>query len=111
MAFTTITGLQIGQSAISATYTTVALVGAGERLYVKDMDICNTTGAAITVFVHLVPFSIAVGTSNALLYGTSVAANDTLQWTGTQIMNEGDTIQVKGGTTGLTITVSGGSAV
>jgi hypothetical protein len=45
------------------------------------------------------------------LYGYSITGNTTYRWTGIQIMNEGGTIQVKGSTTGLTITASGAEAI
>lgn len=111
MAFQDITGIQIGQAAITAAYTTVATVGSAKRIYVKDIDVCNTTSGALTVTIHLVPNGASATTSNALFYGSSIAANDNLQWTGTQIMNEGDTIQVKASAVGLTVTISGGQAV
>jgi uncharacterized protein (AIM24 family) len=50
-------------------------------------------------------------TTNALFYGNSVPANTTVQWTGSQIMSAGGTIQVKASGTGCTVTVSGGEAI
>lgn len=111
MAFQDITGIQIAQAAITAVYATIYTVVVDQRLYVKDIDVCNTTAGALTVTIHLVPNGDTALVANALFYGSSVAANDNLQWTGTQIMNAGDTIQVKASGAGLTITISGGVAV
>jgi len=40
-----------------------------------------------------------------------ITPNTTFQWKGTQILNAAETIQFKGGATGLTIHVSGAEAV
>jgi hypothetical protein len=111
MAFYDITPLQLGQAAITGTIATIYTAPTGVRTLIKDLNICNTTGGAVTVNVHLVPKSGTADTTNALLYTYSIAANTTYRWTGVQIMNEGGTIQVKGSATGLTITASGAEAI
>jgi hypothetical protein len=110
MAYQRITPAKLAQGAITGSTTTVYTVPASTRTMVKEIDICNTTGGALTVNVHLVPSGGSAGTSNALLYGTSINANSTLQWSGVQVMNAGDTIQVQGSALGLTILASGGEA-
>lgn len=72
---------------------------------VEDIEICNTTAGALTCNVHI--GSGSASTSNAILYGTPVPANTTMQWTGSVAMNPGDIIQALGSAAGLTITVSG----
>jgi hypothetical protein len=111
MAYYDITPTKLGQSAITGTIATIYTVPAKFRSFVKDLNICNTTAGAVTVNVHLVPNGGTAGTDNAILYGYSIAANTTYRWTGVQIMNQLETIQVKGSTTGLTITASGAEAV
>ena len=111
MAFQDITGIQIGQAAITAVYTTVATVDTAKRIYVKDIDVCNTTAAAIGVYIHLAPPATSADISNALFYNSSIAAYDNLQWTGTQLIDAGWTIQVKASAVGCTVTISGGQAV
>ena len=111
MAFYDITPIQLGQAAITGTIATLYTVPTGVRTFIKDLNICNTTSGAVTANVHLVPKSGTAGTGNAILYTYSVAANSVYRWTGVQIMNEGGTIQIKGSTTGLTITASGAEAV
>lgn len=110
MSFQRITPAKLAQAAITAGTTTIYTVPASTRTLVKDIDICNTTAGALTVNVHLVPSAGSAGTGNALFYGASITANTTLQWTGVQVMNAGDTIQVQGSGLGLTIHASGGEA-
>ena len=71
----------------------------------------NTTSSAVGVYVSLVPSGGTAGTSNALFYNVQLPANTIVQWAGSQILDAGDTIQVKASATGCTITVSGGEAV
>ena len=113
MAFQSIVPVKLGQSAIAAspTVTTVYTVPASTRTLLKDIDISNTTGGAITVRVYLVPSAGSPATSNALLYNISIATATTLQWTGTQIMTAGDTLRAEASATGLTLTASGAEAV
>jgi hypothetical protein len=109
--FQTVTALKLGQAAITTVIATLYTTPALAKTYVKQLDICNTTGGTLTVDVHLVPVSGTASTANAIYYGFSVTANSVLQWKGIQIMNAGDTLQVKGSAVGLTLTASGGEAV
>ena len=110
MAFQNIVGAKLAQAAIGTAYAVVYRVPGGTRTYVKDIDICNTTGAAITVNVSLVASGDTAGTANALYYGYTVAANGVLQWRGVAIMNAADTVQVKASAVGCTAYISGGEA-
>lgn len=111
MAFQNITPIQLGQTAITTGYTTIYTAPANTRTYVKDINICNTTGISCTVTVCLVPNLGSAGTGNALIYNLTLFGSDLYRWQGVQIMNEGDTLQVKASATGATITVSGGEAI
>ena len=111
MAFNNITPLQLGQAAMTTSYATIYTVPANTRTYVKDIDVVNTTSASIGIYISLVPSGGIAGTSNALFYNTPLPLNTIVQWAGSQILNEGDTIQVKASAVGCTITVSGGEAV
>jgi hypothetical protein len=106
-----ITPLQLGQAAITTSYATIYTVPASTRTYLKDFDIINTTSAIVYIYVSLVPSGGTAGTDNALMYYNALPANTTMQWTGSQIMNAGATIQVKASAVGCTITASGGEAV
>ena len=101
---------RLGQAAMTTSYTTLYTTPLVTRTYVKDFDIINTTAATVHIYVHIVPVGDLVTTANALLYYNALPAYTTMQWTGSQIMNPGDTIQIKASATGCTITASGGEA-
>lgn len=111
MAFQDITGVKLGVAAITTSYAALYTVPASKRTYVKDLDICNTTGSTVNVFVHLVPSGSSATTGNALLYNAELPAYSTLQWSGCQILNAGDDIEVKASAAGCTIHATGGEAV
>jgi len=102
--------IQLGQAAITGSVATLYTVPTATRTYLKDINICNTTGGAITVNVYLVPSGGSAGTGNALLYGLSVAANTVYRWTGVQVLLPAQTLQVSASTTGCTIIASGGES-
>jgi hypothetical protein len=106
-----ITPKALGQKAITTSYTTLYTVPDLTITYLKDFDIINTTNAIIHIYVSLVPKSGTAGTDNALFYYNSLPAYTTMQWTGSQVLTAGVTIQVKASATGCTITASGGEAV
>lgn len=111
MAYSTITPVKLGQTAITTSATTLYTTPASTRSLVKEIDVVNTTASSATFDVYLVPSAGTAGTANALFYQQPLNAKETLQWNGLQVMNVGDTIQVKASVTGLTITASGGEAV
>ena len=93
-------------AAAAILYTTPTLT----RTLLKSIDVCNTTSGALTLRIFLVVTGGSPGTTNALYYDYTVAANTTLSWRGLQVLVAGTTIQVQSTTTGLTITASGGEA-
>ena len=111
MAFQTVTPIRLAQASMTTSYLAIYTVPTDTRTYVKDINVCNTTGSAITIDISLVPNEGTPGAANALYFGFSVAANTTLQWKGSQIMNEFETIQVKASSTGCTVNIGGGEAV
>jgi hypothetical protein len=111
MAYQNITGLQLGQAAMTTSYTTIYTTPTNTRTYIKDITIVNTDAATIGLYVHLVPSGGTATAANAIFYNNQLPQNTTVQWTGSQIMNAGGTIQVKASATGCTITATGGEAV
>ena len=113
MAFSSITPAKLGRGAVATTptLTTVYTVPVLTRSIVKTIDLCNTTAAALTVLVYLVESGETAGAANTLIPGTTIAAKGIIQWTGTQVLNVGDTIQATASGPGITINVSGGEAV
>ena len=111
MAFYDITPVRLGRAAMTTSYVTIYTTPANTRAFVKDIDIVNTTGAAISVYVSLVLVAGTAGTSNALFYANSIPANTTMQWAGTQILDAGEFISVKASASGCTITISGAESI
>jgi ATP-dependent protease ClpP protease subunit len=106
-----ITPVRLGQSVVGTAYTTLYTTPVNSRTYVKQMDVANTTNATKDLYIHIVPTGGTATTANAIVWTVAVAAHTVYQWKGVQIMNYGDTIQIKADAVGLTITASGGEAV
>jgi hypothetical protein len=94
-------------TALTSTVASLYTVPASTRTLLKDIDVVNTTGTALAITVYLVPSAGSPTSSNALLSAASIPANSTLQWSGNQVLNAGDTVQALGSNSGLTIHVSG----
>jgi hypothetical protein len=90
-------------SSVAALYT----VPASTITFLKDIDVANTTAAPVSLTINLVPSGGSVATSNQLVPVLPIAGNSMWQWTGTQILNVGDTIHANGSAVGLTINSSG----
>jgi hypothetical protein len=111
MAFYDITPTKLAQAAMTASYVTVYTTPTNTRTFVKDVTIVNTTAAVINIYVSLVPSGGTAGTDNAIFYNNALPAYTTVEWCGSQIMNEGGFISVKASTTGCTVTITGGEAI
>lgn len=111
MAFNKLTPVKLGQGAVLATPSTFYIVPTNTRTYVKNIDICNTTAVDKLIRVYLVPDGDSAGTANALIYDLTVPANGNMEWTGSQILETGDTIQLDADVVGCTANISGGEAV
>jgi hypothetical protein len=99
--------ISLGRGSMDTSYTTIYTVPKENTVLVATIDICNTSSSLQTVYVSFVPAGGTAGPSNALLYGFAIAANDTFQWNGEQILEAGDTIQCYASATDCTIMVSG----
>lgn len=106
-----ITPLQLGQAALTTSYATIYITPANTRTFVKEFSIVNTTAAIVHIYVSIVPSGGTAGTSNAIMYYNALPAYTTMQWTGSQVMNAGDTLQAKASAVGCTMLASGGEAV
>ena len=110
MAYQSVVPTLLGQAEMTTAYIAIYTVPANTRTYVKDITITNTTGSTKRIYVSLVPNEGTPGTSNAVFYNTLLPAYTVVQWTGAQILNESDTVQVKADATGCTVNVTGGEA-
>jgi hypothetical protein len=111
MAYNNITPIKIGQIAMVTTYSVLYTTPANSRVFVKDINIMNTTAAAIGIYVSFVPDGESPNGDNSLFYNVQLPAYTAVQWTGSQILLPKDTIQVKASAVGCTIIISGGEAV
>jgi hypothetical protein len=113
MAFDVITPTQLGQGqvATSPSFTTLRTTPDYARDIVKSIDVANDNASAVTVSLHLVASGGSPDVTNKLVPTVSIPANTIFQWTGTQVISAGATIQANASTTGVTVTVSGGEAV
>ncbi len=109
--FQNIIPFSLGQVALSTSYTLLYTVPAATRTYVKQFDICNTTGAPMDFYISIVPAGGTASDANAIFYNAPIPGNTVVQWNGVQIMYEGGTIQVKASAVGCTVTASGGEAI
>jgi len=109
--FQNIIPFSLGQVPLTTSYAVLYTVPAVTRTYVKQFDICNTTGAPMNFYISIVPAGGAASDANAIFYNAPIPGNTVVQWSGVQIMYEGATIQVKASTTGCTVTASGGEAI
>jgi len=98
--------VKLGQGVTATSVATLYTVPSNVRTYVTDITACNT-GASATFDVYLVPANGTAGTSNAIFYQCPLTANQTVQWTSNQPLFAGDTIQIKGSGTTITITIGG----
>jgi hypothetical protein len=113
MPFQNITGNQFGQAGIPTSVAVLYTVPPNTRSYLKDIDIANNTPGDIQVTVYLVPAGVATPDplSNVLVPNVTVPRYGQYQWTGTQIIGDGATIQMVASAIGCTINASGGEAV
>jgi hypothetical protein len=109
--YQSITQAKLGQAAMTTSYATVYTTPSNTRTFVKDINVVNTTSASIGIYVNLVISGGTASTANAIFYNNALPGSTTVQWCGTQILNAGDTVQVKASATGCTVTVSGGEGV
>lgn len=99
---------RFAQAAIGTANSILYTVSAKMAAYLKDIDIPNTTGAAIAVTVYI---GNGTAPANILIPAVSIPANSIFQWTGTQILNAGDTIVAAASAVGCNAIVSGGQAI
>jgi hypothetical protein len=110
MAFQNIVGNRLAQAEATTTYVTVYTTPLLTRTYVKNIDICNSTGSTQRFYIHLVPKGDSASGGNAVFYNAPINGNTTVQWTGSQILTQGDTIVIKGSAAGISVTITGGEA-
>jgi hypothetical protein len=99
--------VKMAQAEVTTSAVTVYTTPTTNRAKVQDIMIANTTAGSLTYSVYFVPASGTAGTANAIFYQVALVANTSYHWVGEQVLFPGDTIQVQGSATGLTILISG----
>lgn len=112
MAFDAIVPVNLGRGSVdvSPTVTTFRITPTLSRDILKTLDISNTGVVVRRVTVYLVPDGGSPGSSNALIPEVEVQGNGVFQWSGAQVLEEGDSIQATANGSGLTLHASGGEA-
>jgi hypothetical protein len=98
---------RLGQAAAGVGYSTLYTCPSGKQAEVRVVDFANTTGATIGAYLHLVPSGGVADTTNALIFNVDIVTKGVLTYTGGQVLEAGDTLQIKGSATGLAVTASG----
>ena len=116
MPFQNIVAQKLVQAAVGTSASTVYITPPNTQVYIKDICICNTNTNSSNINLYIVPSGKTAGitgtNANALFYNLDIPSHTTTHWTGTQILNAGDTIQVKSDNNGgLVLTISGAQAV
>lgn len=113
MAFTRISPTRFGASEldVSPTLTTIRTTPLYARDLLKTIDIANNAAVAASVSVYLVPSGGVANSDNMLVPAVSIPAHSIFQWSGTQVMESGATIQATASVAGVTLTASGGEAI
>ncbi len=83
-------------------------INSGFQYTLNDIEICNTSTASQTFTIYLVPSGGSAAASNALFYNAPIAPNTTVQWTGSQILGAGASMQAVASSAAVSIMVSGG---
>ncbi len=110
MAFDVISPVKFGQGEIGLMLTTFRTTPLLTRDIIKTMDIANNGTTYANVSLYLVPDGGVADNTNILLPSVRVPINSLFQWSGTQILNEGDTIQAISSIVDVALHVSGGEA-
>lgn len=98
---------RLAQAALTTSAAVIYTAPSNSQAVMADAAFTNTTSGALKVTLHIVPSGASAATANKLLSSVSVPANTTLQWTGFQVVNGGDSIQALADAAGITATISG----
>lgn len=99
---------KIAQIALTTALQTAYTVPANTRLYIKTFDLCNTSKLTIrSATVHFVKATASAGVGNMIVPDVDLEPKSMLQWTGLQILDSGDTIQIVASGPDITLNMSG----
>jgi len=101
------TPIRLGQIEVVISASLVYSTPKHITVVAEDIDICNTSGAPVSVSVFLVPSGGTPSAANAILFGAPVAVGGFIQWRGGQVLRGGDSLHASASALGLTLTASG----
>ena len=106
MAVFTPKKLYTGQPGTTA--TTLYTAPSSTTSLIKNIIICNTTSAAATVTLSLVPSGGSAAVTNRIMSALNISANDTVAMDLSGVLSTGDFISALQGTSGaLTLHITG----
>lgn len=77
------------------------------RTNVTNIDVANTSSAAISFSLHLIASGASVDTSNMLFPAVVIPGHTMIQWIGSQQLSTSGFIQGIGSATGITVNITG----
>lgn len=98
---------RLAQASVTGSDVAVYTCPTGFVATIKDFDVCNTGASIRGFYANIVASGGSVAASNALCSNLKIPPYCNAQWTGTQVLEAGDALYVKGSAADLTITVSG----
>jgi hypothetical protein len=84
--------------------TTIYTVPAATTIVLRDLEVYNSTAAAINFPLYLVPSGSG---GFPCIHINSIAPTQSAQWAGRVVLTAGDALQTSQGQTGVYLTLSG----
>ena len=111
MAFDTITPIRMGQGEIPLAAGVMYTVPYLQLDILKSIDIANTNAAPSRASIYLVPSGGVPSSANVIIPNVLIPGYGIFQWSGTQVMDAGWTIQAISSVSGVSFNASGGGAI
>lgn len=74
---------------------------------IKNINVCNVTGNSATCSLHLLLTGQTAANNNAILKSFTVAANETVSYTGTIVLPPDSSLYVSQASANITLSISG----
>lgn len=104
----TYTPKRFSQSQVGTSYATIYTVPASTSAIIKEVVVCNTTGATVVFDMSFVASGGTAGAANNVVSQHQILAYQTVIYTFAEVLATGGFVSCKAGTaTALTVTASG----
>ena len=108
----TFTPVQLGQIQPGTSYTTVYTVPGATSVIIKEVIVCNTTGAAVVFDLSFVASGGTAGVTNNVCSQHQIGAYATVSYVFSQVLPTGAFVAARANTAAaLTVTASGVTVV